>query len=89
MTIHKASIGVVAYIHGGSIYIPHAYAYPSVVSHLAMVCHGNANTGLCLSYQVPDDLPGHKPMQELMAYLEGYGFRIEKVGAGNAAKVWT
>lgn len=91
MTIHKTKpdTEMVAYVHRGNIYIPYAHAYPMVVSHLGMVCRYKVNTGKCFGWVVPKDIPGNKPMQELMSYLEGYSFRIEKVGVGNTAQVWT
>lgn len=97
MTIHKANENMVAYIqaggggYGARVFIPYAHVYPSVAAHLEMVCKWGGpdkDTGKCHGWEVRDDIPGHKPMQELMHYLEGYGFRVEKVGVGNHSEVW-
>lgn len=77
--------------YGARVFIPYAYMYPAVINHLGRVCKwggSDKDTGLCASWEVPDNVPGHKPMQELISYLEGYGYQVHKVGAGNYSQVW-
>lgn len=82
------------YIQAGNLarlYIPYQCAFPGVVSHLEVKTRymgSEGDTGKCYGWEVPQDVPGHKPLQELIAYLEGYGYVVEKVGAGNNTDVW-
>lgn len=77
--------------YGARVFIPYNQLPRAVSEQLDRKCKwggSDKDTGKCHSWEVPDDMPGHKRLQEITHYLIGYGYTVEKVGVGNHTEVW-
>lgn len=70
------------------LFIPFAYSFPFVLQRIATSGGTMLKTDKCYGWDVPQDTKEHKPLQDMLVFLEEYGYRIHKVGAGNIDKVW-